>query len=100
MSTIIRHGRYALLALLGWLAILIAMPFLGPAGREVAVVGDADRRACASSPPRAGGWSRSARARSLAYARPAALYRAGAWLVIEGRIAAGCFQPVAPRSGA
>ena len=99
MSTIIRHGRYALLALLGWLAILIAMPFLGPAGREVAVVGDAGRgvRIVAA----AGGRVVEVRKGAvLAYARPAALYRAGAWLVIEGRIAAGCFQPVAARSGA
>ncbi|HMG48017.1 MAG TPA: hypothetical protein VK614_11220 [Allosphingosinicella sp.] len=99
MSTIIRYGRYALLALLGWLAILVAMPFLGPAGREVAVVGDADRavRIVAA----AGGQVVEVRRGAvLARARPAALYRAGAWLVIEGRLAAGCFQPVGPRSGA
>lgn len=96
MSTIIRYGLCALLA---WLAILVAMPFVGPAGREVAVVGDADRavRIVAA----AGGRVVEVRKGAvLAYARPAALYRAGAWLVIEGRIAAGCFQPAAARSGA
>jgi hypothetical protein len=99
MSTIIRHARYALLALLGWAAILIAMPFVGPAGREVAVVGDAGRavRIIAA----AGGRVVEVRKGAvLGYARPAALYRAGAWLVIEGRIAAGCFQPADSSGGA
>ena len=40
MSTIIRRLGHAALALAGWAAIMLAMPFLGPAGREVAVVGD------------------------------------------------------------
>jgi len=85
--------------LLAWLAILIAMPFVGPSGRQVAVVGDAGRavRIVAAAGGRVVEIRRGA---VVAYARPAALYGAGAWLVIEGRIAAGCFQPVAPRSGA
>src|SRR5690349_7312637 len=36
----LRRLGYAALALAGWTAIMLAMPFLGPAGREVAVVGD------------------------------------------------------------
>jgi hypothetical protein len=94
MSTIIRHAGLASLALLGWAAILIAMPFIGPSGREVAVVGDANRavRIVAAAGGRVVEVRRGA---VLAYARPAALYRAGAWLVVEGRLAAGCFQPAA-----
>jgi hypothetical protein len=91
MSTIIRRAGYVALALLAWFAILVAMPFLGPSGRQVAVVGDADRavRIVAA----AGGRVVEVRNGAvLAYASPAALYRNGAWLVIEGRIAAGCFQ--------
>jgi hypothetical protein len=85
MSTIIR----AALALLAWFAILLAMPFLGPSGRQVAVVGDAAGalRVVAA----AGGRVVEVRDGAvLAYASPAALYRAGAWLVVEGRLAAGC----------
>lgn len=85
MSTIIR----AALALLAWFAILLAMPFVGPADRQVAVIGDAASalRVVAA----AGGRVVEVRDGAvLAYARPAALYRAGAWLVVEGRIAAGC----------
>jgi hypothetical protein len=89
MSTIIRRGLYVLLVLLGWAAIMLAMPFVGPEGRQVAVVGDPDRavRIIAN----AGGQVIEVRRGAvLARASPAALYRAGAWLVIEGRIAAGC----------
>lgn len=85
MSTIIKVA----LALAGWAAIMVAMPFLGPEGRQVAVVGDPDRavRVIAA----AGGQVVEVRRGAvLARARPGALYRAGAWLVIEGRIAAGC----------
>jgi hypothetical protein len=85
MSTIIK----AALALAGWAAIMIALPFLGPSGRQVAVVGDSDRavRLIAA----AGGQVVEVRRGAvLARADPAALYRAGAWLVVEGRLAAGC----------
>lgn len=87
MSTIIK----AALALLGWAVIMVAMPFAGPSGRQVAVVGDADRavRIVAA----AGGQVIEVRGGAvLARASPAALYRAGAWLVVEGRIAAGCLS--------
>jgi hypothetical protein len=92
--TISRIGRgllHALIALLCWLAILVAMPFVGPAGRQVAVVGDSNRaiRIIAEA---GGEVVEVRRGAVLARASPAALYRAGAWLVIEGRIAAGCFQ--------
>jgi hypothetical protein len=85
MSTIIRIAC----ALAAWAAIMVAMPFVGPSGRQVAVVGDADRavRIVAA----AGGQVIEVRRGAvLARASPAALYRAGAWLVVEGRIAAGC----------
>ncbi len=86
MSTIIKRGALALLA---WFAILVAMPFFGPADRQVAVVGEpasAVRLIAA-----AGGQVVEVRQGAvLARADPAALYRAGAWLVVEGRIAAGC----------
>ena len=103
--TIRRVGRglaCALIALLAWFAILVAMPFVGPSGRQVAVVGDANRaiRIVAN----AGGQVVEVRRGAvLARASPAALYRAGAWLVIEGRIAAGCFpsaQAGAAKAGA
>jgi hypothetical protein len=80
----------AAIALLCWLAIMVAMPFVGPSGRQVAVVGDPDRavRIVAAA---GGEVIEVRRGAVLARANPAALYRAGAWLVIEGRIAAGCF---------
>ena len=100
--TIRRVGRglvYAALALLAWFAILIAMPFVGPSGRQVAVVGDPDRaiRIVAEA---GGSVIEVRRGAVLARASPAALYRAGAWLVIEGRIAAGCFPLAQPAAKA
>ena len=91
ISRVARGLLYALIALLCWLAIMIAMPFLGPSGRQVAVVGDSNRaiRIIAAA---GGKVVEVRRGAVLARAGPAALYRAGAWLVIEGRIAAGCFQ--------
>jgi hypothetical protein len=101
MSTIIRHIAYAALALAGWFAILVAMPFVGPEGRQVAVVGDsasAVRIILASG----GEIVEVRRGAVIARASPAALYRGGARLVVEGRIAAGCFQPAsgAAKAGA
>ena len=85
MSTIIRLG----LALAAWVAVLVAMPFLGPTGRQVAVVGDPSRAVAIVT--RAGGQVIEVRGRAvLARGSPAALYRAGAWLVVEGRLGAGC----------
>jgi hypothetical protein len=98
MSTIIRRALYVVLALAGWCAIMLAMPFVGPAGREVAVVGD-PARAVRIVAAAGGEVVEVRRGAVLAHASPAALYRNGAWLVIEGRIAAGCFQAGAPSAG-
>jgi hypothetical protein len=89
MSTIIRPCLLAALALLGWAGVLVAMPFIGPEGREVAVVGDNDR-AVRIIVAAGGEVIEVRRGAVLARARPAALYRAGAWLVVEGRLAGGC----------
>jgi len=88
---IIRYGACAAAALAAWFAALVVMPFLGPSGRQVAVVGDAG--SAARIVLAAGGRIVEVRGGAvLAYADPAALYRAGARLVIEGRIAGGCLQ--------
>lgn len=97
MSTItkraLRWAGYAALVLLGWAAISLALPFVGEPGRPVAVVGEP--RASIASVVAAGGelvevrgnvvLSRSSRP---GYARR--LYTAGAVMVLEGRVAAGC----------
>lgn len=89
MSTIIRRLAQAALALGAWTAIMLALPFLGPEGRQVAVLGDTSRAVRAIA--RAGGRIVEVRRGAvIARADPAALYRAGASLVVEGRIAAGC----------
>jgi hypothetical protein len=98
MSTIIRLARWACgaaLVLAVWALIMVAMPFVGPSGRQVAVVGDTAQafRIVAA----AGGQVVEARqgavlARSDRPDFVRRLYRAGAPLVIEGRIAAGCFS--------
>jgi hypothetical protein len=97
MSTIIRRASYVLIALAIWFAILIVMPFVGPSGRDVAVVGD-PARAIRIVAAAGGSVVEVRKGAVIARASPAALYREGAWLVIEGRIAAGCFQPA--RAGA
>lgn len=85
------------LALLAWSLILLAMPFMGPSGRQVAVVGDEGKALRAISA--AGGQVVEVR-RNAVLARSDnagfawALYRNGAPLVIEGRIGAACFSPV------
>ncbi|MCW3838262.1 hypothetical protein ACFQ1E_19580 [Sphingomonas canadensis] len=83
-----------LLVLLVWALILLALPFVGPAGRQVAVVGDAARSLNAIRT--AGGEVVEMRegailARSDRPGFALALYRAGAPLVLEGRIGASCF---------
>lgn len=97
MSTITRVGRgVALVALVlgSWTAVMAAMPFVGPAGRDVAVVGDTGTAARAIR--QADGAIIDVR-RGAVIARSArpdfvrALYAAGAPFVIEGRIATGCF---------
>jgi hypothetical protein len=98
MSTTIRRAariaaRVALV--LGvWLLILVAMPFVGPSGRQAAVVTDAAHGVAIVQS--AGGKVVDIRkgaviARSDTPGFALALYRAGAPLVIEGRVAAGCF---------
>lgn len=98
MSTIIKRAARAaaLVALvLGlWLLIMLAMPFVGPSGRQVAVVGN---EASAVRAILSAGGTIVERRRGAILARSdrpgfaAALYRGGAPLVLEGRIAAGCF---------
>lgn len=97
-KTLLRIAARVALVLGGWTAIMLAMPFVGPA-RQVAVVGDRARalRAIAA----AGGTVVDVRdgailARSDRSGFAAALYRNGARLVIEGRIGAGCFSSSPP----
>lgn len=77
-----------------WLLILLAMPFFGPPGRQVAVIGDGPSvvRIIAAA---GGGIVDVRRGATIAQSDDPAfvrrLYAAGARAVIEGRIAAGCF---------
>lgn len=88
------RGAAQALAVLGaWMAIMLAMPFVGPRGRQVAVIGDAS--AAVRVITAAGGrvvevrrGATLARSDDPAFVRR--LYARGAWAVIEGRIAAGC----------
>lgn len=72
---------------------MLAMPFLGPEGRDVAVIGDmhAAVRAVVNSGGQVIGIRNGV---VIARADPAALYRAGARLVLEGRLAAGCSSAI------
>lgn len=96
MSTTIRRNALLLGAvLLAWGAMLLAMPFVGPSGRQVAVIGGEARSLAAIRA--AGGRVVELRdgaviARSDRPGFAWALYRAGARLVLEGRIGAGCFR--------
>ena len=91
-----RAGRWAAaaaLALTGWAAVMVALPFVGPAGRQVAVVGDPSRSVAAVLA--AGGRivevrGRAVLARSDRPGFAADLYAAGAALVLEGRLGTGC----------
>lgn len=105
MSTITEPaatGRYAVqvvVVLLAWCAIMAAMPFVG-AGRQVAVIGDPGRAvraviAAGGSVVEVRGNATLARSDDPGFV--AALYRAGARAVVEGRIGAGCFRP-SPRA--
>ena len=84
------------LVLSGWATIMVAMPFVGPAGRQVAVVGD--QPGAAKAILAAGGMIVETR-RGAILARSdrpdfvAELYANGARLVVEGRVGAGCFRP-------
>jgi len=94
MSMTIRPLRFAGragLALALWGGVLLALPFVGEPGRQVAVVAKPDVIVAA------GGRLVDVRgdvvlARSDQPGFAAALYRNGATLVIEGRIAGGCFR--------
>ena len=95
---IIRAGRWlaaAALVLALWALVMVAIPFVGPAGRQVAVVGGQSEalRIIAAADGRV---VEARRGAILAISdRPGfarRLYRAGAPLVLEGRIAAGCFR--------
>jgi hypothetical protein len=99
MSTTIkrapRWAAYAILVLAAWALIMLALPFVGPSGRLVAVLGDdpATLQRIVSS----GGSIVEVR-NGATLARGGAgfarrLYSHGAPLVLEGRIAAGCFSP-------
>jgi hypothetical protein len=94
VRTGLRAVALAGLALGGWALVMVAMPFVGPAGRQVAVVGGGS--AAVRAVTDAGGRIVEIRrgavlARSDARDFPQRLYAAGAPLVIEGHIAAGCF---------
>ena len=90
----------AVIALAGWAVIMLAMPLVGPPGRQVAVVGDTGTalRTIAD----AGGRVVAVRKNAvLAVANDERgfvwrLYRNGAPLVIEGRVAAACFPLAKP----
>lgn len=86
----VRGLGYALAVLLAWFAIMLAIPFVGPAGRVVAVV------APIAVVEAAGGRIIEVRrgavlAQSSDPEFVARLYRGGARVVLEGRIAIGCF---------
>lgn len=112
MSTITEPGKRAtafirrlVVVLAAWCAVMLAMPFVG-AGRQVAVIGD-PARAVRAIRAAGGGVIEVRENATLARSdRPgfvAALYRAGAPAVIEGRIGAGCFSRstgAAPKAGA
>ena len=81
--------------LAAWALLMLILPFVGPSGRQVAVVGDQAGafRAIAAAGGQiveARGGAILARSDRPGFARR--LYRAGAPLVLEGRIAAGCFR--------
>lgn len=113
MSTIIERARAfcgrAVLVLLVWMAVMLALPFADAQGRPVAVVGEPHRAVRAIVA--AGGAvvevrGRVTLARSLRPGFVAALYRAGAPLVVEARIGGGCaplvrgrFKGFLPRRG-
>jgi hypothetical protein len=93
----LRWGGYAGLALGGWAAIVVALPFVGPAGRLTAIPGD--RATAVRAVTAAEGRVVEVRggvvlARSDERGFALRLYRAGAPLVLEGRVAAGCLALV------
>ncbi|MHA6723160.1 hypothetical protein [Sphingomonas sp. RS2018] len=95
MITRAARGAALVALVLGvWTSVMIAMPFVGPAGRQVAVIGEG--AAAVRTIVAAGGTVVEVRpgatlARSANPGFVAGLYAEGAPLVIEGRVAAGCF---------
>lgn len=84
---------WAVLALAVWAVIMLALPFAGPPGRMVAVVGRPATAATAVS--RAGGRIVEIRSGVVLARSPDRdfawrFYRAGALVVLEGNVAAGC----------
>lgn len=98
MSTTIKAAGRAvaqlLLVLGAWVLVLLAMPFVEPAGQQVAVIGDGSAavRVIAAAGGRVVEVRRNAtlaRGDDAGFVRR--LYAKGARAVIEGRISAGCF---------
>lgn len=91
---IVATAAQLLLVLGAWFAVLLAMPFVGPVGRQVAVIGDSS--AAVRIIAAAGGRIVEVR-RGATLARGGdpdfvrRLYANGARAVVEGRIGAGCF---------
>ena len=93
LNTGLRFSALLALVLAAWALIMLGLPVVGPAGRLVAVVGNEGRavRAIAAAGGRVVEVRRGATlARGDRAGFVAALYAAGAPLVIEGRVAAGC----------
>jgi hypothetical protein len=93
----LRWGGFVGLALGAWAAIVVALPFVGPAGRLTAIPGE--RASAVNAVIAAGGQVVElrdgvvlARSKEAGFARR--LYRHGAPLVLEGRVAAGCLDLV------
>jgi hypothetical protein len=87
----LRFAAGAALVLAAWLLIMLAMPFVGRPGRQVAVIARPDTVVAA------GGQLIDVRgevvlARSDRADFAASLYRHGATLVLEGRLASGCLR--------
>ncbi len=92
---VIRWTLRAAVALGVWAGIMLAMPFVGPSGRLIAVVGDPHQSVLAVL--RAHGRIMAIKGRVVLTSAdrpdyPRALYAAGSGLLIEGRIAEGCLQ--------
>lgn len=90
---------HAALALLGWSAIMLALPFVGAAGRDVAVIGPV--QAVVAS----GGRIVEVRRGTVIARGPdagfiARLYAHGARLVLESRAGTGCLSVPQPNAGA
>ena len=86
-----RFARGAALALGLWGGVLVALPFVGQPGRQLAVVAEPDVIVAA------GGQLVDVRgnlvlARSDQPGFASRLYRQGARLVVESRVAGGCFR--------